>query len=90
MKEIGKQEIHKRFFRIWGSPIGVYEDVDYTGCSVVRVVGWKSTDVSEEHVASIFMVSACFLFHATFLSGLCFVAEDGNDMETSVDFQRTA
>jgi hypothetical protein len=39
----------------------------------------KSTDVSEEHVASI-LSSACYLLRAGFLRGLFFDPEDGGDM----------
>jgi hypothetical protein len=37
-----------------------------------------STDVSEEHTASIFRLATCI--HADFLLGLFFDPEDGGDM----------
>jgi hypothetical protein len=54
-------------------------------------VRWKSTDVAEEHVASIFRVEEwakqetglallATNFHAGFLLGLSFEPEDGSDM----------
>jgi hypothetical protein len=42
----------------------------------------KSTDISEEYVASIFRVEeqAYYLLHAGFLLGLVFDLEDGGEM----------
>jgi hypothetical protein len=45
-----------------------------------RVVRLKSTDVSEEYIASIFRIEEIICFHAAFLLGLFFGSEDEGDM----------
>jgi hypothetical protein len=74
-----------KFCRIWGSRSGRYEAVLSSGIQR-RVVRWKSTDVSEEHVAYVFRVEKISQTRKQREAGkkaepgLFFIREDGSDM----------